>query len=86
MKCEQVIYRLDAFADGELAGEKVDRITAHIAECPTCRSVLAEIDRCKKAIAAIKLESPSRRVLKKQRDMVIYRIARLARTGQRKIE
>lgn len=34
------VRRLDAYADGELGGEDVDRVTGHLVQCENCSEYL----------------------------------------------
>lgn len=36
MRCFEVLARLDAFVAGELVGEELGRLRAHVASCPNC--------------------------------------------------
>ena len=36
--CEQYAALLDLFVDGELAGDEMERVRAHLAECPGCQA------------------------------------------------
>jgi anti-sigma factor RsiW len=38
MKCQHVVQRLNAYADGELSSFRARRITRHIEGCPACRA------------------------------------------------
>ena len=36
--CEEYAALLDLFVDGELAGDEMERVRAHLAECPGCQA------------------------------------------------
>jgi anti-sigma factor RsiW len=43
--CDQIREHLVAYSDGELAGDALGRLEAHLAECPGCRSELDRLER-----------------------------------------
>jgi anti-sigma factor RsiW len=45
--CEDL---LQAYLDGELTGNEVDRIDGHLARCPSCRGVLEQFEAVGKAM------------------------------------
>lgn len=51
--------RLSAFVDGELTGDSRDRVLAHLATCPQCKTAAAEQRRLKSVVAASELPAIS---------------------------
>lgn len=51
--------RLAAFVDGELTGDSRDRVVAHLATCPQCKTAAAEQRRLKSVVAASELPAIS---------------------------
>jgi len=45
VNCSEVQSRLSAHHDGELPPTEVARVTAHVADCPSCAAELASFDR-----------------------------------------
>ena len=43
---------LHAYHDGELHGRKLERVEAHLADCPACRGELAELEALSKMLQA----------------------------------
>jgi anti-sigma factor RsiW len=44
MRCEDVLKQLTAFSSGDLPADGRRAVQAHLAQCPACRTALAEID------------------------------------------
>jgi len=51
--------RLAAFVDGELTDDSRDRVLAHLATCPQCKTAAAEQRRLKSVVAASELPAIS---------------------------
>jgi hypothetical protein len=51
--------RLSAFVDGELTDDSRDRVLAHLATCPQCKTAAAEQRRLKSVVAASELPAIS---------------------------
>jgi hypothetical protein len=43
--CDRIREQLVPYSDGELAGDPLGRVEAHLAECPGCRSDLHRLER-----------------------------------------
>ncbi len=59
MEHEMWEMRLSAFLDGELAGEPLQEMEAHLSGCDLCRGVLEEDKRVKGVLATWADEEPS---------------------------
>jgi anti-sigma factor RsiW len=45
MRCQHVLSRLNAYADGELSGFRGRRMGRHLRHCPSCRAALERLSR-----------------------------------------
>jgi len=52
MKCSEVIALLDPLIDGELTGQDQTNLTAHINQCTSCKSELADMRRLQNDLKA----------------------------------
>lgn len=52
MKCQHVVQRLNAYADGELLGFRARRIARHIEGCPACRARLEGLEELGRHLGA----------------------------------
>jgi predicted anti-sigma-YlaC factor YlaD len=71
--CPRADERLTALADGELAPHEAERVLAHVAGCPDCRSVLDAERRTKALLAALPMPTPD--------PMLMARLLEIPRTS-----
>ena len=53
MRCHRIQKRLPAYQDGEIGGKERERISAHMAGCPACRSAYAELEQAWQSLEKI---------------------------------
>lgn len=46
---------LELWLDGELTGDKVDRVLAHLADCPECLAEIEAMARVKAALSRLEV-------------------------------
>ena len=58
MTCEEALALLSARLDGQLGAEEAAALEAHLASCPRCRALAAELEGLDKNLAALKEPAP----------------------------
>ena len=71
MTCEEALALLSARLDGQLGAEEAAALEAHLASCPRCRALAAELEGLDKNLMALKEPAPEG-----LKQGVLYRIDR----------
>jgi putative zinc finger protein len=59
MNCDRIRDDLDAFLDGDLAGDARTALAAHVAQCAACRAVLDRAQALRAALARLPVPAPA---------------------------
>jgi predicted anti-sigma-YlaC factor YlaD len=59
MNCRQIRKKLSAFQDGELSAGERTQVSTHLCNCPSCRSVYAELEDVWQSLNMINEIEPS---------------------------
>ena len=56
--CRRIVQKLAAYQDGELSKDERNRMSMHLQNCPSCRSVYAEMERVSRSLEEIRDVEP----------------------------
>lgn len=73
MKCAEIEESLTGYLDRELTQQETQRIDIHLAECPDCRAVLAELKRARELAGGLEIRQPSASEWKQMEEHVLER-------------